>query len=105
MTDLQRIQKVSGSWWRWLLACWRVREIVSLVAIDASDAPLLRDKIHNLELDLTNAHAHIKELDRKVEEQKDALAHVGRFIAAAHRITSIPQPGTMKQLLANAQRR
>lgn len=104
MTDLQSIQRKSGSWWRWLLSCWGCREIVKLVAMDAEDAPKLRDRIHLLELDLTSAYARIKELERHNGEHKEALAHVGRFIAASHRISQVPKPGTLKEILANAQR-
>lgn len=54
--------------------------------------------------ELKDARDKILQLEQQVTEQKEALSHVGRFIAASHRTTGRAKPGTIKELLQNAQR-
>lgn len=55
--------------------------------------------------ELQSARFKIMELEQHNSSHKEALAHVGRFIATSHRITSKPLEGTIKEILNHAQSR
>lgn len=108
----EEIKKQAKSFWRFLVWFPRWRRLVKELVLLAEEGHELRSirmetdaHICIIESELYHAKQRISHLERIVGEKDDALAHVGRFIAASHRISRVATPGTIKEVLQHAQRK
>ena len=92
--------------WGWLSKCWRLRKCVRGTALNfAEDVQFERDAKHLLRIELDALKAQVKAKEDEHQLARDGNRALLRFIHTRDRLNVILEPGTIRSMLKNTEKK